>query len=97
MTLEKIEEVVGDLPVNDLKDELLFNVKQGLEHILNWMRHIIRSVKANAFEFLQDTSTGFWLSDWAQKVLPVSYRESQREYFGKKRNILTCRRTTDVK
>ena len=31
-----------------------------------------------------DPSCGFWLSDWAQKVIPSMFREGQRDYFGKK-------------
>ena len=31
-----------------------------------------------------DDKTAFWLKDYAQKVLPVKFREGQKEYFGKK-------------
>jgi hypothetical protein len=33
---------------------------------------------------LDDTSCALWLKDWAQKVLPLSFREKQSDYFGKK-------------
>ena len=52
------------------------------------MAHIVGSVqqekaKVHAMQLLSAT-TGFWISDWAQKVLPSKYREGQKEYFGKK-------------
>jgi len=60
--------IVGDSPANETQSELIFNVTQGVTNILNWMKHIIRGVqqdktKVNAFESLQDASTGFWFSD----------------------------------
>ena len=52
------------------------------------MKHIIRSVQQNkAKEYAMvriDNETGLWLSDWAQKILPVEFREGQKSYFGKK-------------
>jgi hypothetical protein len=89
VTLEKLNTIVGDLPTTEAQCEIIFDITQAVTNILNWMKHIIRGVqqdkaKVNAFDSLQDASTGFWLSDWAQKVLPSSFRECQREYFGKK-------------
>ena len=56
--------------------------------ILDWMHHILRSVKqhkAKEYAFSRlDENTGLWLSDWAQKVILVLFREGQREYFGKR-------------
>lgn len=52
------------------------------------MKHQIRDSqqrKAKTFCFDNlDDETAFWLKDFAQKVLPMRYREGQREYFGKK-------------
>jgi len=89
VTLEKLKTIIGNLPDTEARSEMIFDVTQGITNILNWMKHIIRGVqqekaKVIAFDSLQDTDTGFWLSDWAQKILQSSFRESQREYFGKK-------------
>ena len=42
-----------------------------------------RQAKSFCFQNL-DTATAFWLKDVAQKLLPQSYREGQKNYFGKK-------------
>ena len=41
--------------------------------------------KVHAMQLLSAT-TRFWISDWAQKILPLKYvyREGQKECFGKK-------------
>ena len=52
------------------------------------MCHVLRGVqqeKAKLYALSQlDPSCGFWLSDWAQKVIPSMFREGQRDYLGKK-------------
>ena len=59
-----------------------------INSILDYMKHQMRDYqqrKAKTFCFDNlNEKTGFWLKDFAQKVLPVRYREGQREYFGKK-------------
>ena len=42
-----------------------------------------KKAKSDVFNDL-DKSSAFWLRDFAQKVLPVKFREGQREYFGKR-------------
>ena len=87
-TLKKFRLYSGLLHNSENKDEVLYDVEQAILFILSWMKHILRGVKqekAKAFA-VQNISehTGFWLSDWAQKILPSKYRENQCEYFGKK-------------
>lgn len=70
------------------KEDLKYDFDTAKRNILNWISHIIRGVqqteaKINAFAQLNEEN-GLWIRDWAQKVLPVMYRESQKEYFGKK-------------
>ena len=52
------------------------------------MAHLIRGVKRNEAKqhtmSMLDETTGLWLSYWAQKIIPVSFREGRNEYFGKK-------------
>ena len=52
------------------------------------MKHLVRDVqqqkaKHEAFNKLGE-NTAFWLKDFCQKILPMRYREVQRDYFGKK-------------
>ena len=35
-------------------------------------------------KYLDNMEYAFWLKDWAQKVLPFTFREKQSDYFGKK-------------
>ena len=64
------------------------DVNFAINSILDYMKHQMRDYqqrKAKTFCFDNlNEKTGFWLKDFAQKVLPVRYREGQREYFGKK-------------
>ena len=65
-----------------------YDVKRSIDSIITYMQHQIRDfqqrqAKSFCFNHLDDT-TAFWLKDFAQKVLPQSYREGQKEYFGKK-------------
>ena len=56
--------------------------------IINYTKHLMRDAqqrKAKVNAFIQlDENTGFWLKDFCQKILPMKYREGQKEYFGKK-------------
>ena len=59
-----------------------------IETIISWMAHLLRGVKQNEFKqhaiSMINESTGLWLTDWVQKIIPVSFREGQKDYFGKK-------------
>ena len=71
-----------------MKDEVVYDVNQGVNQVLSWMKHIIRGVKQEETKqyAMDDISctTAFWLSDCAQKILPSNFREGQQDYFGKK-------------
>ena len=88
-TIEAIGNLVSDVSKDqDEKDEVMYDVNTAKSNIFEWMTHIVRSVqqekaKVHAMQLLSAT-TGFWISDWAQKVLHLKYREGQKEYFGKK-------------
>jgi len=49
-----------------------FRLIQGLEHVLSWMKHILRSVRQDeAKQYAMEnisSETVFWLSDWARKI-----------------------------
>ena len=40
--------------------------------------------KGDGMKCLDNLEYAFWLKDWAQKVLPSTFREKQSDYFGKK-------------
>ena len=38
-----------------------------------------------------DDKTAFWLKDFSKKVLPMEFRETQKNYFRKKGTVYACR------
>lgn len=52
------------------------------------MKHTIRDVQQNKAKIFAVSELSFktalWIKDWAQKIIPVKFRESQKDYFGKK-------------
>ena len=71
-TAEVIGNLVSDVSKDqDEKDELMYDVNMAKSDIFEWMAHIVRSVqqekaKVHAIQLLS-TTTGFWISDWAQR------------------------------
>ena len=63
-----------------------------LQHIrcalVTWMKHTIRDVQQNKTKIsatkLLSNNTALWIKDWAQKIIPMKFRKSQPDYFGKK-------------
>ena len=56
--------------------------------IIEYIKHLVRDVqqikvKSYAFDKV-DNNSAFWLCDFSQKIIPIKYCESQKEYFGKK-------------
>ena len=91
-TLEKVWYLTEQLPQSEKKEDVLFDIMQATQYILTWMKHIrgVQQEKAKMFAMENiDMNTGLWISDWAQKILPLQYRERQKEYFGKK-GVPTC-------
>lgn len=73
---------------NSGDDDTKYDLETAIQDINNYIKHLIRDsqqrkAKIEAFDNL-DNKTAFWLKDFCQKILPVRYREGQREYFGKK-------------
>ena len=77
-TIEASGNLVSDVSKDqDQKDELMYDVNVAKSNIFEWMAHIVRSVqqekaKVHAMQ-LPLATIGFWISDWAQKVLPLKY------------------------
>ena len=73
--LNEGKELADTMPnANENKEENVYNIVQGASAIFNWMKHILQGVKQNQakqYIMTQTSSTcGFWISDWAQKVIP---------------------------
>ena len=87
-TLNEILSYANHSGTDDEQKENVYDVNESISNIVSWMCHLIRDKKQDeakqfAIKNLNE-NTGFWLSDWAQKVIPAAYREGQKEYFGKK-------------
>ena len=92
-TIDQIIDLVKESQLKN-KDDLLYDTSNAKNNILKWTFHIICHVqqnkaKTNVFDLLSET-TGLWIRDYCQKVLPMEFRESQSSYFGKKGMILHC-------
>ena len=83
--LENITEANKQMIFSEEKEELTYNISWSVETVLSWIAHLIRGVKQNEAKqyamSMLDEITGLWLSDWTQKIIPVSLREGQNEYF----------------
>ena len=71
------------------KEELVFRVKNAKTAILAWKSHLLRSVnqdvaRVQLLEAIGESSV-LVVQDWAMKYLPRKYRESQTDWFGKRR------------
>ena len=86
--LISILDTVSQISKKEGTDDEIYDVQQSIESVIRYMKHQMRDhqqrkAKAYCFENL-NPQTAFWLKDFAQKVIPIRYREGQREYFGKK-------------
>ena len=72
----------------DTKHELTFIVGEAKRNILAWKAHLLRSInqdeaRLDLIEALDETSV-FLVQDWAVKFIHRKYRESQRDWYGKR-------------
>ena len=73
---------------NEKREELEHGLEAEIPNLREWKSHIIRSVhqdaaKTAAVDALSETDA-LLIMDWAMKFLPASYRETQRDWYGKK-------------
>ena len=73
---------------SDQKEEIVYDVDTALPKLDEWKAHILRadhqvSAKSDIIDNLS-TRQVLLIMDWAMKFLPVSFRETQRDWFGKK-------------
>ncbi len=73
---------------DDIRHRVLYRLNHNVQLISDWKKHLLRTVHQEAarkhiLDILDDSSI-FIVADWAMKWLPTWYRESQREFFGKR-------------
>ena len=84
----KVLSWIEDTATKSDNEDLIYDVNLSVKKIIEYMKHQIRDeqqkqAKIYASEQISET-TAFWLRDYSQKILPRSYREGQKSYFGKK-------------
>ena len=84
----KTIEEIQDLVKVKLDQDTNYDVEIAVQNKHEYIKHLMRDsqqkkAKYEAFDKLSE-STGFWLKDFCQKIIPVKFREGQKEYFGKK-------------
>lgn len=72
----------------DIRQRLLYRLDHGTHSINDWKKHLLRTVhqdvaRKHVLDMLDHDSV-FLVADWAMKWLPTKYRESQRDFFGKR-------------
>ena len=70
----------------DTREELFFVSDQSKQNLLAWKAHLLRSINQDdahldVLDSLDDSSV-LLIEDWAMKLLPRKYRESQTDWFG---------------
>ena len=71
-----------------IRTRLLYRINHCVQMIHEWKKHLLRTIhqdagRRNALDSLDDSSI-LLIADWAMKWLPTRYRESQRDFFGKR-------------
>ncbi|CAH3019314.1 unnamed protein product [Porites evermanni] len=90
--LEEIELVLSSRDLHfryqDEKGELEHDISNAIDKIERWKAHILRAVHQDvAKDDILNNMTpeqALIIMDWAMKFLPLKYRETQGEWFGKK-------------
>ena len=77
-----------DLSKGQIQDELPLMIEKAKRDINAWKTNLLRSVnqdkaRLDILRDLDDTSV-LLVQDWAMKFIPRKYRESQRDWFGKR-------------
>ena len=72
----------------DKREELQHDLNCAVSSIEEWKSHVLRSVHQDAAksEIIDNLkpSQVLLIMDWAMKFIPTSFRETQRDWFGKK-------------
>ena len=73
---------------NDQEEEIKYDIDTALPKVDEWKAHILRAAhqdaaKSDIIDSLSPSQV-LLIMDWAMKFLPASFREIQRDWFGKK-------------
>ena len=76
---------ISDVAISyKVTEDTMYDINIAIKDIIEYVKHLMWDAQQyDAFSLL-DHDTGFWIKDFAQKVLPVKFREGQKDYFGKK-------------
>jgi len=86
---KEIASIINNLIISvEEKDELEYLASQAVKNIDSWKAHILRSInqdqaRDDVLDTIDDKSV-LLVSDWAMKYIPKKYRESQRDWYGKR-------------
>ena len=88
--LSKLEKVLlsAELP-SDEHDDLMYSYQQATQAIRAWKSHQLRSIRQDTsrtyvLENCLDDNSVLITQDWAMKLLPLRYRETQTDWFAKR-------------
>ena len=66
----------------------MFMMVIAIKDIIEYIKHFIRDAQQSKVKSYVshkiDNNSALWLRDFSQKIIPVKYCESQKEYSGKK-------------
>jgi hypothetical protein len=84
---DHVEDSINTIIDEEIKAELLYDLKQVWDSIFQLMAHRIRAVQQEGQKkkYMEgmDEKTAFLTVDWSQKILRQEFREGQSAYFGK--------------
>ena len=85
--IEAIYQIQSTVKDNKNLDDI-YNSDIAIKDVIEYIKHLVRDAqqsKAKSYAFDKiDSNSALWLRDFSQKIIPIKYRESQKEYFGKK-------------
>ena len=85
--IETIYQIQSTVKDNKNLDDI-YDSDIAIKDVIEYIKHLVRDAKqskAKSYAFDKiDSNSALWLRDFSQKIIPIKYRESQKEYFGKK-------------
>ena len=85
--IEAIYKIQSIIKYNENLDDV-YDGNIVIKDIIEYIKHLVTGAqqsKAKSYAFHKiDNNSALWLHDFSQKIIPIKYCESQKEYFGKK-------------
>ncbi|KAK3722361.1 hypothetical protein QZH41_003618 [Actinostola sp. cb2023] len=88
--LSKLENILMTAEVpNDERDDMLYTYQQATQAVHAWKAHQLRSIRqdmcrTDVLDNCLDGNSVLITQDWAMKLLPLMYRETQSDWFAKR-------------